>query len=490
MLASLVLALPVCPSFLPIAQADWPQFRGPGGLCVASDVELPAELTLESGVRWKVAVPAGHSSPCVVGGRIFLTGFEDGRDVVVAVERASGKELWRKAFEGTPHPEYAHPDAGPALPTAVSDGERVIAYFGNYGLVALGLDGAVQWELRLPHPGYVFGVGTSPVLFDGLLVLARDGGPEGALLVVDPSDGSELFRISRLGFGESHGTPFLWRNADRTELVVSGNGRLCAYDPGTGDRLWMMDGMTAFPCTTPTADEDTLYFAGWSTPNATGGSFWEEAFGRALEISAAEVADPALLFARLDANKDGKVMVDEVPECRAKDSFGALDADRNGAWELAEFVDVSAPGGGAGENIMVAVARGGEGTLTKKDARWSWDKGLPYVSSPLLHRGRIWLVKAGGLVTALDAATGAPVFERERLSDRSEYYMSPVGAGGHVLLGSSEGTLYVVDADAQELAVKSALELGEELFATPAVLDDTLYVRTKSTLWALGASAK
>jgi outer membrane protein assembly factor BamB len=490
MLATLVLALPICPPVSSVAQADWPQFRGPGGLCVASDVALPAELSLEGGVLWKAAVPGGHSSPCIVGGRIFLTGFEDGRDVVVAVERASGKELWRKAFEGPAHPQYEHPDGGPALPTAVSDGERVIAYFGNYGLVALGLDGTVQWELRLPHPGYGFGVGTSPVLFDGLLFLSRDGAPEDAILVIDPSDGSELFRISRLGFGESHGTPFVWRNADRTELVAVGNGRLTAYDPGTGERLWTMDGMTAFPCTTPTADADTLYFAGWSTPNASGASFWEESLGGALELSDAELADSAVVFARLDANKDGKIERDEVPESRAKGGFHLLDADGSGAWELAEVVAVQESSGRAGENVMVAVARGAEGTLTKKDARWSWNKGLPYVSSPLLHRGRVWLVKAGGLVTALDAATGAPVFERERLSDRSEYYMSPVGVGAHVLLGSSEGTLYVVDADAKELAVQRELELGDELFATPAVLDGTLYVRTKATLWAFGASAK
>ena len=179
-----------------------------------------------------------------------------------------------------------------------------------------------------------------------------------------------------------------------------------------------------------------------------------------------------------------------MPACRAKDAFGFLDRDLSGAWELAEMVGAEAPTGRAGENLMVAIARGAKGELTKKDARWSWDRGLPYVSSPLLHRGRIWLVKAGGLVSALDAASGKPILDRERLSDRSEYYMSPVGAGAHVLLGSSEGTFYVLAADAQELVVEHTLELGDELFATPAVLDGTLYLRAKSTLWAFGKRTK
>lgn len=485
-----VVAISFLSSFPVVQESDWAQFRGPGGLSVARDAALPADLGPESGVLFKAPVPAGHSSPCIVGGRIFLTGFEDGRNVVVALERASGKELWRKTFEGPAHPPYLHPHSVPALPTAVADGERVIAYFGNYGLVALSLEGELAWEKRLPQPQHGFGVGTSPVLFDGLLFLSRDGAPEAAILVLDPSDGSELFRIDRIAHGENHGTPFLWRNQERTELVVVGSGRLCAYDPGSGEELWSMGGMTSFPCTTPSADADTLYFAGWSTPNASGRSFWEEAVGRSLELSDAEIADPGLLFKRLDANADGKVVPAEVPACRAKDAFGFLDRDASGAWELAEMLTAESPTSAAGENLMVAIGRGAKGALTKQDARWTWERGLPYVSSPLLHRGRIWLVKAGGLVSVLDAASGKPILDRERLSDRGEYYMSPVGAGAHVLLGSAEGTFYVLAADAEELVVEHTLELGDELFATPAVLDGTLYLRAKSTLWAFGARAK
>src|SRR5262245_25795084 len=205
-LTALVVCLVPAVSHAAPQSGDWPQFRGPGGLAVADDTPIPSGFGPDQKVLWKAKVPAGHSSPCIVGGRIFVTGFEDGKNVVVGLDRGDGKLRWTKTFEGTPHPVYYHPDASPAGATPVSDGERVIASFGNYGLVALSLDGEVGWEKRMPHPGYVFGVGSSPILYDGIVVVSRDGAPEKAILALDASDGSELWHIDRFEYGESHGT--------------------------------------------------------------------------------------------------------------------------------------------------------------------------------------------------------------------------------------------------------------------------------------------
>ena len=466
---------------------DWAQFRGPGGLAVADDAPIPTDFGPETRVLWKTMLPSGHSSPCIVGERIFVTGFADGKDVLLALARKDGKVLWTKSFEGKPDGDYMHPDAGPVLTSPVSDGERVFTVFGNYGVVACDLAGKLLWEKRLAAPGYAFGVGSSPLYYDGMLIVARDGAPEAGLLALDASDGSELWTIKRFGFREAHGTPFLWHNADRDELVLGGTGKLCSYEPGTGEPLWSVGGLTAFCCTTPTADKDTLYYAAWSTPNATGSSFWEAAFDRSFDLSAEELADIGLLFQRLDANKDGKVVPAEVPECRAKDAFPFLDADQSGAWELEEFKQSTKLASAPGENLMVAVGRGLEGEVAPEGARWSWKRGLPYVSSPLLYRGRIWLFQSGGLVSALNAQSGEPIIDRERLSDRAEYYLSPVGAAGHVLVGSAEGTLYLLRADATELEIEHTATFPEGLFATPAVLDGIVYLRTATTLYAFGA---
>lgn len=467
---------------------DWPQFRGPDGLAVADDTPIPTAFGPDEALLWKTGIPPGHSSPCIVGGQIFLTGYQDGANILLAIDRADGSLMWKQDFEGTQHPDYFHPDATPGLPTPVSNGELVVASFGNYGVVALDLDGELLWEKRLPHPGYTFGVGGSPLLVDDLAVISRDGGPEAGILALDLFDGSEAWRIDRFEYGESHGTPFLWKNADRTELVVGGTNRLCSYDPETGERLWMVEGLTTFPCTTPTADEDTLYFAAWSTMNASGRSFWDAAFTRSLELTDDEVNDPSLLFRRLDANEDGKVTPDEVPECRAKDAFPFIDRNFNGFWEVEEMTRAETPA--PGRNLMVAVARGASGDATKEHVRWSWKRGLPYVASPLLYRGRIWLFKSGGIATCLDAKTGKPIIDRKRLEDRSEYYMSPVGAAGHVLVGAAEGTLYLIDADADELVVEHTVSFDDKLFATPAVLDGSIYLRTRSTLWAFGEARR
>ena len=483
MLLSLSASLSLLSLLSPGGQ-DWPQFRGPGGLAVAADAPIPTRFGPEQGVLWKAAVPAGHSSPCLVDDRIFVAGFEGGENVAVALDRATGETVWRRSFEGEEPGPYFHPDAAPSSPTPVSDGELVIFYFGNYGLVALDWEGEDLWEKRLPAPGFAFGVSASPILAEGFLIVPRDGAPEAALLGLDATDGAEIWRVDRFGFRESHGSPFLWRHPDGVELIVSGTNRIDSFDLATGRKRWGLGGLTAFPCTTPTADDDTLYVAAWSTGNATGRSFWEGGFARSLELTDAEVEDPKLIFERLDADSDGKVTLEEMPECRAKDAYSFFDANQSGALEAEEFSEFpTAPG----KNLMVAVARGAEGEASEDQVRWSWSRGLPYVSSPLLYRGRIWLFKSGGIVTCLDAATGEALIDRKRLSDRSEYYMSPVGAGGHVIIGTAEGTLYLLDAEADELTVEHTAVFDEGLLATPAVVGGVVYLRTETALWAFAS---
>ena len=476
----LVAALPLshAPLPVPIGQ-DWPQFRGPGGCAVATgDTPIPASFGPDENLLWKASLPPGQSSPCIVGQRIFLTGYEDGRAVALALDRKTTKLLWRRNFQGgEPTPRF-HPDANPGTPTPAADDERVVFSFADYGLVVTDHDGQVLWEKRLPDPKTAFGMGASPLLFEGLVIVTRDGSPPAAVLVLDGETGEELWTVDRIEYAESYSSPFLWHTEDRVELVIAGTNRLISYDLAGGEELWRVDGLTNLPCTTPTADANTLYYAAWSTPNADGRSFWEGAFARSLDLTDEEVADPELLFKRLDKNGDGKIERDEVPECRAKDAFPFLDQNRNGTWDPEEFSEP--PGDEKGKNLMVAVAAG------TGDVRWTYRRGLPYVSSPLLYKDRVWLFKSGGLATCLNAKTGKAVFDRVRLDDRSEYYMSPVGAGGKVLAGAAEGTLYVLDATADELKVEHRVAFDEPLVATPAVLGGTVFVRTRDTMWAFG----
>jgi outer membrane protein assembly factor BamB len=195
------------------------------------------------------------------------------------------------------------------------------------------------------------------------------------------------------------------------------------------------------------------------------------------------MADGSKMFARLDADGDGRIAIGELPECRAKDAFDFFDSNGDGGIALAEFLPVVSTPKGKGENRVVAIAPGGAGDVAESHVRWSYDRGLPYVASPLLHRGRLYMVKAGGVVTCLDPVTGKVLFGRERLDDHSEYYSSPVGVGEHVIVCSSEGALFVLRA-ADELELVARADLGEPIHATPAVVDGTIYVRSARTLWA------
>lgn len=103
--------------------------------------------------------------------------------------------------------------------------------------------------------------------------------------------------------------------------------------------------------------------------------------------------------------------------------------------------------------------------------------------SPLLYRGRLWFVRDGGIVTSYEPATGRVVLDPQRLGTGGQYAASPVAAAGRIHAASVGGTITVFEAG-DSLQVLSRNDLGERILATPAVVRDTLYVRTEKHLWA------
>lgn len=484
--------LAVCLTPSPLQEdtpAHWPQFLGPAGTPRVDSKPVSLAFDVEKDLSWRATLPAGASSPCIWGDRIFLTGRQDDRLIMLALDRESGAELWRHSVEFKPAPFYAHNDASPAVPTACTDGERVVFYFGDWGLIVREMGGEPLWEKRLPAPeDAIFGVGTSPILLDDMVILSRDGCPDSSIQAYAANDGELLWQVPRLGFAYSFGTPYLWQAEGRRELIVAGTQRLTSLDPATGEELWRVNGLCSFVCTTPVGDAKTLYFAAWSTGGAEGQELLESLFGDET-FDAAQLADAGAAFERLDADGDGRVTIEELPPCRAKDAFGVADANRDGFWGLEEYVPLHNMPKGAGKNLMVAVTAGGKGDVTATHVRWTQRRGLPYVASPLLHEGRLWLAKTGGFLTCLDPASGKPHFSRERLDDRGEYYATPVGVPGHVIVASDSGTIYVVKS-ASELEIVSSVDLGEPIKATPAIIDGVIYVRTETSLLAFGRKAE
>jgi outer membrane protein assembly factor BamB len=155
------------------AAVAWPQFRGPNSAGVSEADKPPTEFGPETNLLWKTALPAGMSSPCIWGDRIFLTGFADQKLRTLCLQRSDGRILWRQ-FAPAEKIEEVNPDSSPASGTPATHGERVYDYFGSYGLISYDFDGREQWRKPLPVVVSLNGSGTSPVLIDGMVIVNRD----------------------------------------------------------------------------------------------------------------------------------------------------------------------------------------------------------------------------------------------------------------------------------------------------------------------------
>ena len=136
-------------------------------------------------------------------------------------------------------------------------------------------------------------------------------------------------------------------------------------------------------------------------------------------------------------------------------------------------------------NGLYAIRLGGSGDVTGSHVEWTWKRSLPNVPSPILMDGVLYVLKEGGVLTALDPATGE-THSAGRIEGAEEgYYASPVAAGDHILTASQGGKVALIAAGA-EWEVLEVADFEEEIWATPALAQDGLYLRTQSALYAFG----
>ena len=186
-------------STLLAVEPEWPQFRGHGGTGIADDQKPPTQIGPDKNVAWKVAVPPGMSSPVIVGDKLFLTAFEKGKLVTLALSRTDGKELWRKEAAAKKIEAYHKTESSPAASTPATDGERLVVYFGSSGLVCYDLYGNELWKYELPtaETNNDFGTGSSPILADGKVILQRDQAKDSKLICLSLKDGSRVWEVKR-----------------------------------------------------------------------------------------------------------------------------------------------------------------------------------------------------------------------------------------------------------------------------------------------------
>jgi outer membrane protein assembly factor BamB len=258
-----------------VQPADWPQFRGPGGLGVAPDKDLPTSWGPQNNVVWKTELPGpGSSSPIVVGDRIFLTCYtgygtnaqapgdlKDLKRILLCLDRP-GKVLWSRDVpttgEDAPFKSY-NALHGYASSTPVSDGKNVYVFFGTSGVRAYDLEGKELWHTSVGSGTNGWGTATSPVLFQDLVIVNASVESK-SLVALNKHDGKVAWAAK--GMSQSWNTPLLVNVAGRQELVVSVSGRLLGFDPQTGGELWRCAGITDYVCPSVVAKEGVVYAIG------------------------------------------------------------------------------------------------------------------------------------------------------------------------------------------------------------------------------------
>src|SRR5215471_19702533 len=252
------------------ATPAWPAFRGPNSSGVSAESKPPVKISPTNSVLWKIQVPWSPSSPCIWEDQIFLTTFNGNELQTRCYQRGDGKLAWSRMVKPDKLEMYHRTESSPATSTPATDGERVISYFGSFGLVCYDRKGNELWRHTLPLAlslgGY--GTATSPLIAGNLVVVSRDRDEGSSLLAVDLRTGKKIWETPRPDSYGSFGTPIFWKNENVEEVVVPGSLRLKGYALKTGKEDWMVEGVTAFACTTPVAGDGMVFFGAWSDGKA------------------------------------------------------------------------------------------------------------------------------------------------------------------------------------------------------------------------------
>jgi outer membrane protein assembly factor BamB len=469
--------------FTSVAAEDWLQFRGPNGSGVSLSTGLPEEFGPNKNVVWKTELPPGHSSPVVTHNRIFLTAHtkekENYKLLVIGLDRATGKLLWQREVPRSKQGRLQNVN-GPASPSPVTDGSNVYVFFQDFGMISYDGAGQERWRLPLGPFNMFYGFGASPIIVDDKVILPVDqDSPSSYLIAVDKNSGRVRWKVERPVVISGYSTPTIYQPKQGTkQIVIPESFQLSAYSVADGKRVWWVRGLACEMKSIASQDGEYLYINGWGFPQNQPGAqvktiSWEEA------------------LPKYDKNGDKQIAKSEVPGKEATEpmdkvlnwAFEAFDMDRDEKlnpkdWEVFRAMMAS-------ENGLLAIKLGGEGDQTATAIRWRYTKPVPQVPSTLLYKGVLYMINDSGILLSFDPATGQVIKQGRLHGAIDKYFSSPVAADDKVFLIGQGGQVSVLKA-AGDWQVIKVNELEDEVFATPAIADGKIYIRTRNALYAFG----
>jgi outer membrane protein assembly factor BamB len=401
----------------------------------------------------------------IADGQLYFTSFQEDERTLHCLDAATGTTKWQRSVKKV-HDENATRPAGPATCTPAANQGNVVAFFPDAGLCCFSADGQPRWQVALGPFYSMHGISGSPIIAGDKVVLQIDQLRGSFIAAYELTTGEQAWRVDRLdGLTGGYSTPSIISGTDGHLLVIaSGPHELSAYRVADGEAAWSVRGVTNAPVSVPTLWKDRVFTC--------------EPVGK---------ADPITMLSPLDGNKDGKYELEEVKRnvaifrllSKIDKRFGNDDGivvEEEWNKSFGAFVD---KGG------LVSVDLSSTHDLSKPQVKWTYRKTVPYVPSILILDDILYFAQGGGIVTALDPGTGEMI-KRDRLKKGGgSVYSSPVGGDGKVYLVDTAGTMTVIRGGREWEAICSE-SFDEPCFATPAICNNRLYVRTASKLYCFG----
>jgi outer membrane protein assembly factor BamB len=467
----------------------WPGFRGINCSGIASSEQDPPVLfNPEKNVLWKVALPDGHSSPCIWSNYIFLTGVDTANKILkmFCISRTNGKIRWEKDKKVEKFEEF-NVYSSPATATPATDGETVYFYFGSWGLICYDYNGELKWEMPIPPEESSHGMGTSPIVCGDLVILNCLGlYYDPRILAVNKYDGNLAWKYSVPNkneyWADSYATPVIYND----QVIINTSNEIAGYSLISGEQIWNFIKACPDAVCTPVIGNDILYTNGFQT------------FGNPQMLD--QFRDFTKLLAEFDQNGDSRIDKKETesfqfqmyPEKKEVGRiipfnlwFEGLDDNKDNYiderdWKMMlEWMESL-----VNQQGVKAIKLGGTGDITSTNSVWDYPEQASHVSSPLYYKGRVYNIRDGGIISCFNAEYGKLIY-KEKLGAAGAYFASPIVVNDKIYIASRNGIVTVIETG-DSLKILAQNDLEENITATPAIIENKVYIRTSRHLYAFG----